>query len=333
MNFEKIIQRPKYQRSNNPPPIRFQKRDADILETIYEFDGVLARRHIKEMFWPDKSMQSMEKRLSKLYHNSYLDWPNEDHRRYRPIPEPLIWLGWKGAMVIAHNRGITIKEPANSNENQMRILQNRLRKNGIRWVREPNWNQTHHDLSVVDFRLAVERSIGSISQLSLHEWVSESEFRINTDVIKFSFSGNDGNDKNRKKGVRPDGYFSVIDEVKKHSSEHHTARFLVEIDMATHDNPSFGIEKAAAGAAYILSPEFKSRFGANAGRWLIVTTGETRMKNLMKHTKFRVIKHHHLFYFTTHDQIGKQNVMSSPIWWQVNVDGPVSLPLGYEKGE
>jgi len=256
MQNERNTQRPKYKRAQNPPPMHFQKRDAAILEAIYDYDGVLARRHVKELFWSDKSVQSMEKRLSKLYHNDYLDWPNAQHRKFRPIPEPLVWLGWKGAIMIAKNRGIEIKIPTSGNENQMRLLQKRLRNHGIRWVREPNWNQPQHDLAVVDFRLAVERSIQCMTNLSLMAWISESAFRANTDVIDFKFIGKNGEKKHKKKGVCPDGFFIVADEIKKKNSEDYKARFLLEMDMATHDNPSFGIEKAAAGAAYIISDAY-----------------------------------------------------------------------------
>ena len=95
--------------------------------------------------------------------------------------------------------------------------------------------------------------------------------------------------------------------------------------MATHDNTSFGIEKAAAGAAYIQSDLYRQRFGANAGRWLIVTTSEVRMKNLMRQTKKRVEKFSQLFFFTTLDQINVNNILSRPIWWQVDNGNPVTL--------
>jgi len=228
--------------------------------------------------------------------------------------------------MIAKNRGIEIKIPTSGNENQMRLLQKRLRNHGIRWVREPNWNQPQHDLAVVDFRLAVERSIQCMTNLSLMAWISESAFRANTDVIDFKFIGKNGEKKHKKKGVCPDGFFIVADEIKKKNSEDYKARFLLEMDMATHDNPSFGIEKAAAGAAYIISDAYKNRFGANAGGWLVVTTGETRMKNLIKQTKYRV-KDHNLFYFTTLEHIETTNILAAPIWWQVNKSEPQALPF------
>jgi hypothetical protein len=159
------------------------------------------------------------------------------------------------------------------------------------------------------------------------QWIPESLFRSNTDRISFSFKGNNGKFRQKKKGVCPDGFFVLVDEKRKQNFQPYKARFLLEIDMATHDNPSFGIEKAAAGVAYIKSNAYKARFGANAGRWLVVTKSDTRMKNLMRQTKRRVENNAHLFYFTTLDQLSNCNVLISPIWWQVDLNEPQALPL------
>ncbi|MCH7662277.1 MAG: replication-relaxation family protein [Chloroflexi bacterium] len=319
--------RPKFTRAENPPPLRIQSRDVELMQTIHDYDGVLARRQIKQLFWPDKSAQAMEARLSKLYHNAYLDWPDEHQRRIRPIPEPLVWLGWRGALTISGNNGDGIEYPTSENENQMRTLQVRLRKHGMRWLREPNWNQVRHDLVVIDFRIAVEQSLKKNSQLSLERWIPESVFRANTDRIKFSVKGNNGKTYQRTKGVVPDGFFTIADTKRKANGQPHRARFLLEVDMATHDNPSFGIEKAAAGAAYIQSRAYRDRFGVNAGRWLVVTTGETRMQNLMRQTKQKASMNAKLFYFTTRDSLQNRDPLTHPIWWQVDKEQPQSLPI------
>ena len=324
---KKLKQRPKYRRAEFPPPMRFQDRDLEIMYTIHEYDGMVARRHIKSMFWANKSNQAMENRLSKLFHNGYLDWPNVEQRKIRPIPEPIVWLGWRGALVVAQAKGIEIKPPTSVNENQMRLLQAQLRKNDIRWVREPNWIQTYHDLTVIDFRLAVERSTSEIRCYRLDQWVPESAFRMNTDRISFSFSGKDGKLRKKKRGICPDGFFILVDEKREKSGKPNKARFLLEIDMATHDNPSFGIEKIAAGAAYIDSQEYKDRFGANAGRWLIITTGIKRMKNLMKQVEQNVKDKSYLFYFSCQEKIQTSNLICDPVWWQVKDSHPRPLPL------
>ena len=84
--------------------------------------------------------------------------------------------------------------------------------------------------------------------------------------------------------------------------------------MATHDNPSFGIEKAAAGAAYIRSAEYKNRNGSNAGRWLIITTSDIRMGNLMQQTHEKAGKNSSLFFFMTFSDFFTNNVFLEPIW-------------------
>ena len=69
----------KFNPTVKPPGMRFQARDEIILHTIYEVGGVVAKRQIKEMFWPNKTWRAMEKRLSKLYHNGFIDWPVNLH--------------------------------------------------------------------------------------------------------------------------------------------------------------------------------------------------------------------------------------------------------------
>ncbi len=112
------------------PAMRFQERDGELLQAIYEYDGVLARRQLMELFWPNRSARAMEKRLAKLHQMGYIAWPTLEQRRTRPIPESIVWLDWKGIAWIAGRSGMSIPSPASKNENQMRILEKRLREKG-----------------------------------------------------------------------------------------------------------------------------------------------------------------------------------------------------------
>jgi hypothetical protein len=327
MKNPSTAQRPKYQRGDNPPPIKFQGRDSEILRTIQKYDGVLSRRHLKKIFWSNKSGKAMQRRLSKLFHNGYLDWPNAHQRKTKFIPESLVWIGWKGIIHLASLDSIYVEPPKKENENQMRILQARLRKHNIRWVREPNWNQLVHDFHVIDFRLSIENSVKDVHHLYLENWIPESKFRSTTDNIKYSFVGNNGKIIQKSKGVIPDGFFIIADAKRFKLGQPGRARFLLEIDMSTHDNNNFGIEKAIAGAAYIHSKEYKKRFNVNSGRWLIVTTGEVRMKNLMAQTEKRVKDYTDLFYFTTLKKIFAKNLLTDKVWWQINNNQANSLPF------
>ena len=191
----------RFHRAENPPPMRFQDRDRKLLQMIYDFDGVMSRRQIKALFWPGKSTQAMDVRLSKLFHNGYLNWPDDFQRTPTPIPESIIWLGWKGILVVAGMAGQHIDPPVRINENQLRTLQAKLRKLGIRWQREPNWNNPLHDLLVNDFRLSITKSLHQLPSLSLETWMPESDFRAETDRIEFKFQANNGKSITKKKGV------------------------------------------------------------------------------------------------------------------------------------
>lgn len=307
--------------------MKFQRRDGKILVAIHENDGVLARRQIKDLFWPHKTWRAMAYRLSTLRENEFITWPSQEQRRTKPIPEPICWLDWKGILYIAGLHGVRVKSPVRANENQMRLLQRRLRAQGTRWLREPNWSTLAHDLAVVDFRVAVTHSLHDIPFLSMENWISESNFRANMDVIEYQVQAKNGKVTKRKKGVCPDGFFTISNLTRKGRGEAYRARFLLELDMATHDNPSFGFEKAAAGAAYIRSDEYKSRFATTSGRWLVVTTGEVRMRNLMRQTKEKLIEGTDLFYFTTLDLIVGNNIFISPIWRQVDSTEAMPLPI------
>jgi len=321
------IRRPRYHRATQPPPLRFQARDEAILQTILDFDGVMARRQIQEMFWPGKSQQAMQVRLSKLYHNGYLNWPSQEHHNTYPIPEPILWLGWRGILHLALQRGVLLTPLTRLNENQLRTLQQELRVLNIRWLREPNWSCLQHDLKVIDFRLAVSRAVTEIPVLKLDRWLTESVFRADPDRIRFSFRGNNGRLITKKKGIIPDGFFELVNVERQQQGQPSKVRFLLELDMATHDTPSFGIEKALAGSAYVRSTEYKARFGSNAGRWLVVTTGVRRMRNLMKQTATRTGKDASLFYFATQEDVQKHNVLTAPIWWQVGQAEAQPLPI------
>ncbi len=164
-----------------------------------------------------------------------------------------------------------------------------------------------------------------MDSLTLDTWTPEGAFLSNTDVIEYKVKGKDGKTRRKRKGLRPDGYFVIIDNRFLTKGEPPIARHLVEVDCSTHSNTKFGQEKAAPGAAYLESLEYETRFGANAGRWLVLTTGERRMRNLMRQTYQEAGSTASYFHFTVFAKISKKNVLTAPIWWQVNKAEPVSL--------
>ena len=300
--------------SSNYPPMRFQERDTRILGAIQDYGGVLAKRQVHSIFFPGKSQRAMQKRLAKLKGNQYINWPSLDQRKRYPIPEAILWLNWRGALLLANRTNLKAHKPNTINENQLRLFERALRANGFRWLREPHWNQLKHDLTTVDIRLKFEKDIQDISHLRLGQWINETVFRSNMDRITFSYKDTKGYRRKGKRGVIPDGFLCIIDQKRQSEGLPAKANFLLEVDMATHSNPNFSIEKAAAGAAYIKSREFKTRFGSNSGRWLIITTSEVRMGHLMEHTHEKIAAKSNLFLFTTLSNFFSKNVFSEAIW-------------------
>jgi hypothetical protein len=319
-----VTMRPRYRRAEIAPPMRFQERDGELLSAIYRYDGVLAKRQVKELFWPNASWRAMEMRLSLLYHQGYLDWPGLDAWRTNDIPEPICWLGWKGALWIAGRLGVDVAISGVPSEAHLHRLENTLHTQGVRWVREPRWSQLAHDVTIVDIRRAVEEAVRTVSTLTLETWVAEGIFRTRTDVVEYVARGG-----KKRKGVRPDGYFVLLDERRRKQGLPARARFLLEVDMATHDIGSFADEKVLAGRAYVRSQAYGVRFGDNSGRWLVVTTTDIRRDNLMHQTHQVVGTDTQMFLFTTLGQVMQANILTAPIWWQAGSETP--MPLFAEK--
>jgi len=312
--------KPRFTRKDTPPPMRFQVRDGRILQAIHAHDGLLARRQIKQLFWPKASAQAMERRLMLLFHAGYLNMPDADQRRVHAIPEPVVWLGWRGILFIASQSGLEIEPPGKVNENQLRKLEIQLRKQGLRWQRTPRWSQLEHDVAVNDFRLSVERAVQKWPSLTLEQWLPEGEFLANMDTITVSRGG-----RRRRKGVRPDGLFVLVDHMRQIRNSPAKARFLLELDNSTHPLNRFGRDKALPGWAYIRSHAYRRRFGFNSGRWLVVCKSKARLANLKERTEKVLGKQASVFLFTTLDQTEPGHVLNEAIWLRAGSSEPLPL--------
>jgi len=217
--------------------MKFTERDGAILHTIHDYDGVVAKRQLKELFWPVTTGRAMELRLAQLRTHGYLHWPSREHSLTQPIPEPVCWLGWKGVAWIAGQQGLSVDYP--ETPAQVRKTERILREYGLRWVREPRWSQLAHDLAIVDVRLAVERAVREVPHLTLETWVAESEFHLKTDTVQYTVRDSQGALRVKKRGVIPDGYFVIVDEGRRQQGLPARARFLLEVDMGTHATTSF----------------------------------------------------------------------------------------------
>src|SRR5437868_295748 len=105
------------------PAMRLQPRDGALLQFIHAADGVVAKRQLKNEFWPAATTRAMEMRLSRLHCQEYIDWPTRAEWRTKPVPEPICWLGWKGALWVAGQRGLNVAGPTKPSETQLQRLE------------------------------------------------------------------------------------------------------------------------------------------------------------------------------------------------------------------
>jgi hypothetical protein len=294
--------------------MRLQERDKQIMIAIFRNEGILTVRHIFQLFWPGKTLRAVQRRLAILIKNEYLGRPTRKDYKTRPIPEPVCFLGWRGILVVASLMGVDVKQPKVITETNLRKLYKTLRDKGIRWVREPRWSLLRHDVAVSDFRYALEHSLQNMPAYRLENWLSDYIFRTDTDEVSYRVVNRDGSIVPKKKGVIPDAYFEIVDQNRLVQGENIRARFLLEMDMATHDRNRFCSDKAIPGVAYIKSAAYRQRFGSNNGFWLVVCVSGRRMKFLRKQVVERTAEESDKFFFTSLDQVLCEDILTTPIW-------------------
>lgn len=296
--------------------ISLQQRDLELLRTIHDFDGVLSRRQIQSMFWPGAvSSGPMDKRLSKLHQLELIDKPTRHDYQRQPVPEPIVWLGWRGILEVASMNGIELYQPKKTSEYELRKVEKSTRGSGLRWLRKPRYIQLEHDIAVNDFRIKVQTDIDELPELSLEKWIPEGAFISEMDVITYEAKSQQGGMTKVKRGIRPDAWFVILDEKRRQSGLPARYRFLLELDNANHSRRRFGLEKAAAGVAYLKSDAYKTRFGSG-GRWLVITTSEKRRENLAAEAGRQLDELSYAMKFSTFDEVSSSNVFVSPIWWE-----------------
>jgi hypothetical protein len=288
---EGIKRLPTYARAVKTPAMRLTERDRGILEAIQAFDGMLADYQIQKLFFQGK--RQMQYRMSLLFHHAYVARP--DRKRRAAIPSMIYWLNKKGARYVAGLSGQTLKE--------------------FKFREDPKWFTIKHDIAINDFRLAVMEACALNREFKLEQWIPDGEFWANPDKVEYKLP----NGKKKSALVRPDGFFSIV-------SRGYRYKFLLEIDMATEDNPRFVRQKVLPGLAYLKSKAYRERFGGeNSGRWLVVTTGERRLQNMLAQTRAAAGEEAALFYFTTFGELGANNLFQESIWKRGDMEATQKL--------
>lgn len=292
---------------------------------IFTYYGILTRRHAKAWFWPDQTDRAMEKALKKLKDAEFINWPSDEERARHNIPEPFIWLDWRGILFVAAQHGLKIEEPDRVNETWKRSLKTRLAKAGIYWMRNPGWSTIRHDILCTDLSIRLRQDMAAMPGWEVRHHLADHAFRVSPDKVRFTFPTASTN--RQEKEVIPDIYFTVVDHQRQQRGQPAVLRLPVEVDNATHPEASAIAPKFTAGTAWLKSAAFKKRFGGNTGVWMVITKGGQRLHNMMAVTRDQHIAWAHLF-CTTEDVDAADNLFTAAIWRRADrPDTCIPFPL------
>jgi hypothetical protein len=280
-----------YERGELDETVRPTQRDIQVLELIHAFDGMMSLKQIWRRFFPGRSESAPRNRLKLLCDAGYLTMPvNHDQLRWVPPGEIVYWLDTEGAKLLAGREGVEYKD--------------------FHWQRSGRWSKIAHDLLVNDFRLCVMEACEADQELSLREWVPESDFLINKDTITYKTA--QGHTANRI--MQPDGFFLIQKPSKRYPGKWANYAFILEIDNSSESNVRFGRDKVPSGVAYLESDLYAQRFGIEYGRFVVAAVSRERVLNIKEQTER--FGGGDLFYFTTFGHLSAHNVLTSPMWWR-----------------
>ncbi len=174
-----------YIRAHHPPGIRFTDRDRRILEAIHVFEGMMSLKQIDQLFFSGKGRSQPRARMRTLFDHGYVNMPDPKNLHRVPYGETIYWLGREGAAFIAGLQGLTLKS--------------------FKWRKRPRYSLIRHHLAVNDFRLHLMQAIFQNDRLDLLNWIPESEFLTQPDVISYITRHN----KKRRRQMIPDGFFTL----------------------------------------------------------------------------------------------------------------------------
>jgi predicted transcriptional regulator len=253
-------------------------RDQEIIRTVYRF-RFLTSNQLTRMFFSSKS--KADRRLRELFDHGYLD------RIDRPTMSgkaELIYALWKkGAELLCAEQGIP---RANLNWKPSR--------NNIRPER------LQHELDIVSFHLAMDRSVNATPGVSWLFWQNRQEI-IGQKSWELS---NVGQSKNGKLKLIPDSFFGLQTPKGK-------TIFFLEVDQGT-EAPRVFREKLLAYQLAFERGLVQKVTALKAFRVLMVTPDERRLQALLKLAA--VTRHPLLFWFADNGTLNRTDVLTGACW-------------------
>jgi len=212
------------------------------------------------------------------------------------VTEIVYWLDEKGAAAVAAAQGT---DPAE-----------------FSWQDGLNWPLLAHNLKINRFHIDIIQACETSPTMTLQRWVTAREFWAYPDSMPSTIRSQ----KIGGPGIRPDGFFQLRRDLPDRTDEF---AFVLEIDTPTGNSSPLDSGENLPGMAYLRSKSYQQRFGIRYGRWLVVSTDQSRVNQLRDRAHRADGKG--LFYFATRDAVKPETVLTDPIWWVDNADEPICL--------
>jgi hypothetical protein len=282
--------------------IYLQSRDIDLFEDIYAYGGALTLDQALLLHFP--SVKVARDRLGDLFYAGYL---KRTSRRGSALIDAVGYALTELSMIEAAGRQGEEKLPLH------------------KWSAPNVTAKLNHDIYINDFVIDAKLACETFDHLALHEWVSEQSLRAMGHTFTHeSWLG----DTVKNAHAYPDSIL-IVD---RDTAEDYRGRFLMEMDMSNHSNPTFGEEKIVPYIAYIRSPIYKRRFGDNTGRVLVVVPDTRRIKYLAETARRYGGKNARIWHFATINDINHKTILTEKIWTRADQEEKVAL-IPEERGE
>ena len=281
---------PSHRHRRSPPPIRLTPRDRDLIDAVYSY-RVLRRDQLQRLYFPSKNTANA--RLQRLHQHGYLA------RRRLPVEygqgsgQWLYMLARRGAQLVAQTQGIDVEESGWS-RSQFHVSSMFL----------------EHKLMVNDIRIAMALAANQTG-VRVERWLREEDLKKQPDRVWIA-SRRGGR---RRVALIPDAYCTLVEDDRR-------AHFFLEADRATESNGRWS-QKVEAYLAYVRSGGYARRYGSDCLRVLTVTTGERRLRNLLRATQR--VGGGAMFWFATLGQTRPETILKAPIWWIAGQEAPSAL--------
>lgn len=283
---------PAYKRRPQDKRTKMQVTTRDITAWLlmYRYGGFITVDQYAHWFYPNND-RNAHRRISKMFHQGYIDRLKPDQRFL--VPEPIVWLDEGGLNTVAIQLGQAVE--------------------ALVLPQKPKFFCVPHDILLNEVLFALDQSFMD-DDLALAGWMHQHQLN-KTFTQKVSFL--DIKQQVKEKRVIPDYYLNLA----LGGQNYH---FLVELDNDSEHTGRLVDEKVLANLHLLMSTQYANQIGVNAGRILLISTASaTRLANIRALTAQAGASQYCLV--VSYDELVNSNPLRDVVWQLPHSPAKVSL--------